>query len=71
MRGAMAQQWEFLQDEQARWYWRCISEGTSTQSDQRFASRTDCIADAMRHGYLSGTPGCEPVGQVNSDADVP
>jgi hypothetical protein len=70
MRSAMVQQWEFLQDEQAKWYWRCISDGSSTESNPRFASRTDCIADAMRHGYLSGNPGCEPVSTVGLDRDL-
>jgi hypothetical protein len=66
-----AQQWEFLQDQDGRWYWRCISEATSSESDLRFESRTDCIADAMRHGYLAGTGGCDPVSNVTLSEDVP
>jgi hypothetical protein len=65
-----AQQWEFLQDEQGKWYWRCISEPISAESDLRFESRTDCIADAMRHGYLSGTGGCDPVTSVSMGQDI-
>ena len=48
------QSWEFLQDGQAGWYWRCTrDDGTAIDSDERFETRTDCIADAMRWGYLS------------------
>jgi hypothetical protein len=51
------QQWEFAQDASRRWYWRCLHRGSqSARSEQAFTSRTDCIADAMEHGYLETTP---------------
>ena len=39
-------------DEDGRWSWRSVKEAAEGASDSTFASRTDCIADAMRHGYL-------------------
>src|SRR5689334_19318157 len=56
------QQWQFLQDSEGRWYWICTSETSSSQSTGRFATRVDCVADAMRHGYLGSKPGCEDPG---------
>ena len=54
------QQWEFLQDGSRRWYWRCLKRGSqSACAAHAFASRTDCIADAMEHGYLETTPWVE------------
>jgi hypothetical protein len=51
------EQWEFLQDSSRRWYWRCLKRGAqSARSADAFTSRTDCIADAMEHGYLESTP---------------
>jgi hypothetical protein len=53
--------WDFFVDKQGRWSWRCRrSEGAEAQSKHHFASRTDCIADAIRHGYLAREPGCQP-----------
>jgi hypothetical protein len=46
-------QWDFEHDEQGHWFWRCYHEdGTYTRSGQTFQSRVDCIADAMKHGFL-------------------
>jgi hypothetical protein len=51
------QQWEFLQDRALRWYWRRLKRGDPTgRSQEVFSSRTDCIADAMTHGYLGMVP---------------
>jgi hypothetical protein len=51
------QQWEFLQDGSRRWYWRCLHRGSQCdRAEHSFTSRTDCIADAMEHGYLQTTP---------------
>jgi hypothetical protein len=47
-------QWDFVQDEDGKWFWRCYREdGTYSRSERTFDSRVDCIADAMRHGYLA------------------
>ena len=51
------EQWEFVQDGSRGWYWRCLKRGSQrARSAREFASRTDCIADAMEHGYLEATP---------------
>ena len=55
------QQWEFVQDSGRRWFWRQLNRDSQTTcSGQGFASRTDCIADAMSHGYLQCVPWLEP-----------
>jgi hypothetical protein len=46
--------WQFYQDDCGMWCWKHVdAAGLATQSERCFASRTDCIADAMRHGYLA------------------
>ena len=46
--------WQFVQDALGYWGWQhTAGDGRLTLSPQRYASRTDCIADAMRHGYLA------------------
>ena len=51
------QQWEFLQDAARHWYWRFLKRDSQKERSARaFTSRTDCIADAMDHGYLQSTP---------------
>jgi hypothetical protein len=56
------QQWEFSQDESGRWYWICHQEnGHTAQSAMSFKTRNDCIADAMRHGYLGRSMQCEHI----------
>ena len=46
--------WRFSQDAMGNWGWQHTArDGTVAQGAQRFSSRTDCIADAMRHGYLA------------------
>jgi hypothetical protein len=48
--------WDFQQTADHHWQWRYVSENTaSCVYSGRFRSRNDCIADAMRHGYLSDT----------------
>ena len=48
--------WQFYQDEEAEWCWRYVAPtGVETVGPASFSSRTDCIADAMRHGYLART----------------
>jgi hypothetical protein len=46
--------WDFHQTADRHWQWRYVSENMSPcLYSGRFRSRNDCIADAMRHGYLS------------------
>ena len=48
--------WQFYQNEKAEWCWRYVAPtGVETDGETSFSSRTDCIADAMRHGYLART----------------
>ena len=48
--------WQFFRNEQCEWCWKHIAQnGFTLESDDCFDSRTDCIADAMRHGYLAST----------------
>ena len=48
--------WQFYQNENGLWCWKhTASSGISTESQQCFESRTDCIANAMSHGYLART----------------
>ena len=46
--------WDFHQTSDSHWQWRYVSDdaGNCVYSG-RFRSRNDCIADAMRNGYLS------------------
>jgi hypothetical protein len=46
------EQWEFTKDGAGRWSWRSVRDASRGASDRTFVSRTDCIADAMRNGYL-------------------
>lgn len=48
--------WQFYQNEKSEWCWKHVAAtGVHTRGAASFSSRTDCIADAMRHGYLSST----------------
>ena len=48
--------WQFFQNENGEWCWKHVGDdGNAMDSNKCFASRTDCIADAMRHGYLART----------------
>jgi hypothetical protein len=48
--------WHFFQNGAGQWCWRHLCRGeVLRESERAFASRTDCIADAMHHGYLSRT----------------
>lgn len=58
--------WDFHLTADDCWQWRHVSEGDSDcVFSGHFPSRNDCIADAMRHGYLS-----EPASLLR-DADRP
>lgn len=46
--------WRFFQDALGLWAWQHTApDGVVRVSAQARSSRTDCIADAMRHGYLA------------------
>jgi hypothetical protein len=46
--------WRFFQDASGLWAWQhTASEGVISACSQHFSSRTDCIVDAMRNGYLA------------------
>jgi len=48
--------WQFYQNDRGEWCWKHIAhDGGTLASDECFPSRTDCIADAMCHGYLART----------------
>lgn len=50
--------WDFFLDKEDRWHWSCRrADDSRAESKDSFESRTDCIADAMRHGYLTAEPG--------------
>ena len=47
--------WQFVKDDQQRkWYWKEVDEmGELLQrSADYFKERIDCVAHAMRHGYV-------------------
>ena len=46
--------WQFYQNDSGEWCWKHVTQnGFTLESKTCFGSRTDCIADAMRHGYLA------------------
>jgi hypothetical protein len=48
------ERWQFFQNEHRQWCWsRVQPDGALQTSKKCFESRNDCIADAMRNGYLS------------------
>lgn len=46
--------WEFRRDAQHKWYWREVDEmgRMLRRSAEYFRERIDCVAHAMRHGYV-------------------
>jgi hypothetical protein len=49
--------WEFLQRESGAWYWRhTSSSGAVRTSAVSFECRSDCVGNAIYHGYLPHTP---------------
>lgn len=48
--------WDFYQDHEARWQWRAIQSTRRAASKTGFSSRSECIVDAMRNGYLAMPP---------------
>ena len=48
--------WEFVEDSAGRWRWRTSDpSGSRRESPVTFRSGADCVAHALRHGYLAGT----------------
>jgi uncharacterized protein YegP (UPF0339 family) len=47
--------WDFYQDRVGKWRWRYAAAQAPAikHSHVGYWSRNDCIADAMRHGYLT------------------
>jgi hypothetical protein len=46
--------WQFYQDDRGLWCWKHVAlDGETREGKHCFDSRTDCIVDAMRHGYLT------------------
>jgi uncharacterized protein YegP (UPF0339 family) len=55
--------WQFYQNDRGDWCWKHVAEnGPTVESTTCYASRTDCIADAMRNGYLARTTGVRRYG---------
>jgi len=46
--------WQFCRQAQHQWYWREVDEMGCLlrRSAQYFRERIDCVAHAMRHGYV-------------------
>jgi hypothetical protein len=65
--------WRFFQDALSLWAWQHTApDGAVRVSAHSFSSRTDCIADAMRHGYLAfdeGTQTAAPAPPVRAVPD--
>jgi|SoiMethySBSTD1v2_1073268.scaffolds.fasta_scaffold403822_2 hypothetical protein len=46
--------WEFRKDAQRKWYWKEVDDmgRLLRRSAQYFRERIDCVAHAMRNGYV-------------------
>lgn len=46
--------WQFRKDDHRKWYWKEVDEmGRLLRCSARyFKERIDCVAHAMRHGYV-------------------
>jgi hypothetical protein len=40
-------QWQFVEDPQHRWRWRCATRHVRAVCVRTFATRADCLADAL------------------------
>ena len=45
--------WDFLQRYDDSWIWRCTDRHAVTESARNFAALEECVADAVRHGYVA------------------
>ena len=51
--------WAFRQVD-GRWVWQVTHfDGSQATSKRRFLTRTECVADATRHGYVAWIPEAE------------
>lgn len=57
----MAQQWQFVQDEQQQWHWRHAEK--EVESAHSFPSATECMLDAVRFAVQSRRAEVETVRQ--------
>ena len=49
--------WNFYQNDARLWFWTHTDEAeVRTESKKGFNNRTECIADAMKHGYRQSPP---------------
>lgn len=50
-----AERWEFYLDARGLWCWRRVHEDRGIVADSKrcFPTRDACLADAVRHGYVS------------------
>ena len=46
--------WQFRKEDQRKWYWREVDDmgRLLRKSAEFFKERIDCVAHAMRHGYV-------------------
>ena len=49
--------WDFLQRYDESWIWRCADRHRVTESNRNFAALDECIADAVRNGYVQAAAG--------------
>jgi len=49
--------WDFLQPYDESWIWRRAERFEVTESARNFAALDECIADAVRYGYVPPDPG--------------
>ena len=64
--------WRFLQNPLGLWAWEhTAANGDVKVSAKAFSSRTDCIADAMRNGYLAFDDRAVPVAPAPEVRNLP
>ena len=56
-------EWVFFRNVAGHWCWECRGASHVVKESKRpFTSRRDCIADAIRNGFVAGpVPTLEPV----------
>lgn len=48
-------EWVFSRNSAGQWYWECRAQfHVLKQSRRSFNTRRDCVADAMRYGFVAG-----------------
>ena len=52
------EQWQFIQQPDGGWRWRHVNaRNACRQSSKAFACESDCVANAIYHGYVPGADG--------------